>query len=75
MALDLPNIRELGPPTLSIIRLERYCPSATKITMGKTQLSSALSSGSVCWMISPENLAPESLRVCIRSGSGIMPVL
>ena len=43
----------LGPPMFFIIRLERYCPRAMKITMGSTQLRRKLRRGSVCWISSP----------------------
>ena len=75
LALDLPKAMALGPPRFFIIRRERYCPRAMKITMGSTQLKRKLTMGSACRMTSPENRAPESLSICFRSGSGIMPVV
>ena len=74
LALDLPKAMALGPPMFFIMRRERYCPRATKITMGRIQVSRKLRMGSVCWMTCPENSAPESFSICFRSGSGIMPV-
>ena len=48
LALDLPNIMALGPPMFFIMRLDIYCPRATKMAMGSTQLSRKLRMGSVC---------------------------
>ena len=65
----------MGPPARSIIFRDMNCPMAMKKTMGSTQLSRKERMGLVCWMISPENVAPESASRWVRSGSGIMPVL
>ena len=75
LALDLPKAMALGPPARSINFLDMYCPMAMNTAMGSTQLSRKLRMGLVCWMIWPENLAPDSSSRCVRSGSGIMPVL
>ena len=74
MALDLPKAMALGPPILSIIFRDIYCPRATKITMGSTQVRRKERSGSVCSMISPLKAAPDSSSIWVRLGSGIMPV-
>ena len=75
MALDLPKVRALGPPARSMSFLLISSPRPTKMTMGSTQLTRKVSIGFACSMICLENLAPESARRSVRSGSGIMPVL
>ena len=75
LALDLPKAMALGPPMFFIIRRERYCPRAMKITMGSTQLRRKLRMGSVCWISSPVRDAPASSTRCVRSGSPTRAVL
>ena len=50
----------LGPPSLSIIFLDRNCPMAKNSAIGRIQDSRKLSSGEVSSMISLENTAPAS---------------
>ena len=76
LLFPIPKIMELGPPlALFISFLDIYCPMAIKITIGSTQDKIALTTGDVCWMICPENSAPDLYSRFVRSGSSTMPVL